>query len=239
MTQQKSFLQLFRDLLAPKGKEREGLAELFFSVVIVFSLAWFLRSVVVAPFYVDGISMRPTLGDHDLLIGEKLFFHLSKPRRGDIVVFRPPSNPGTYFVKRVIGLPGETIIFRGGEVLLKNTTHPEEFQLEEEFLSKENGGKTFLPSRKDREIFIPSGHFFLLGDNRNHSSDSRAWQETLSETHGTVPRSSLAARVVARVWVDDPWLPFLRSGSRLVSWLGYLGWPSGETFHLPSFGEKE
>lgn len=157
------------------------------NIIIIVGLVFIIRSYIISPFQVFGPSMCDTLNNVDgtcqrsygeYIIVNKLgyqnFFgwQIGLPKRGDIVVFHPPQNKEEYFIKRVIGLPGETIKLQNGEVYLFNDEYPEGFELEELYLNAENSGST-IPKGGETIFEIPAGHFFVMGDNRKYSSDSR------------------------------------------------------------------
>ncbi len=130
---------------------------------------------------VEGRSMAPTLHDQDRLVVNKLAYQLHDPEVGDVVMLRHPSTPGLSLVKRVIAAPGDTVAFRGGVVLRNGVA------VDEAFLSPE------LRSFEDREpIVVPEGYYFVLGDHRNDSSDSRIF--------GPVPKKYILGRVQVRWW---------------------------------------
>src|SRR5262249_27485089 len=131
--------------------------DLAVNVITIVLLVFIIRTFIISPFQVFGPSMCDTLNYQDGLCnrsyGEYLivnkFWYLNifglkigEPHRGDIIVFHPPHNQGDYFIKRVIGLPGETIKFEGGEVYIYNSAHPNGFKLEENYLNDINKGNT-------------------------------------------------------------------------------------------------
>lgn len=133
--------------------------DLLLTVVIVF----FVISFVAQPTTVDGHSMNPTLEDKDQLIIEKISQRFAGFKRFDIVVFPYLKEENKYFIKRVIGLPGETINIIDGQIFINDVLldEPIDFDLIEDY------GSNILP------VIIPDGHYFVVGDNRNHSKDSR------------------------------------------------------------------
>jgi len=132
---------------------------------------------------VDGPSMQPTLETGQRLIVYRLAYVFSEPQRGDVVVFRSPNNPDDDLVKRIIGLPGETVSIQDGRVYIDGVL------LEE---------PSFIPSPYYNGAWeIPEGHYFVLGDNRNSSSDSHSW--------GTVSASQILGRVWLSYWPPSRW----------------------------------
>lgn len=162
-------------------------ADISLNIIVVVALVALLRTFIMSPFQVYGISMCNTLnftnqkcvdsyGDY-IIINKATYLKLpgwtvGTPQRGDIIVFRPPQNDHEFFIKRVIGLPGETIKLIDGYVYLLNEKHPEGVKLDETYLSAENLGSTFATGGID-QFKVPPGEYFVLGDNRKRSSDSR------------------------------------------------------------------
>ena len=184
--------------------------EYFESIVIAVILALFVRTWVVQAFTIPTGSM-----EHNLLVGDYLLvnkfvygptlsgverFLLPQGRvaRGDIVVFKFPRDPERDFIKRVIGLPGETLEVRGGEV------HIDGEPLDEVWLRQPGtasaAGAQVIPRRDDHgPVAIPAGHYFMMGDNRGNSEDSRFW--------GPLPEDHIKGRAVVRYWSYDAGSP--------------------------------
>lgn len=159
--------------------------------VIVISLAIIIpvRYFLIQPFYVKGASMEPNFYDHEYLIIDELSYRFKEPERGDIVVFRYPNDPRQFFIKRVVGLPGESARVSGGKVFLKGPGMKEDEQFDESAYL----GVTFTSGEK--EIELGMDEYFLLGDNRAASLDSRLF--------GAVPRSHIVGRVWVRGWPPE------------------------------------
>lgn len=130
---------------------------------------------------VEGLSMAPTLGDQDRLIVNKLIYRLSAPRRGDIVMLYYPVNPEKSFVKRVIAEEGDQVRIVDGRVYVNDVPLGDDYVLEE-YRSHDDWGPQV----------IPEGYYFVMGDHRNNSSDSRHW--------GMVPKKYIIGRVQVRWW---------------------------------------
>ena len=167
---------------------KKFLFEVFYDVVIVIILVLVIRHFFFAPFRVSGPSMCPTFnlfeeecynGDGEYVLSSRfatwnLFgWKPGNIERGDVIIFQAPYSPkGEYYIKRVIGLPGDTVKISDGYVHLKNEEGDFE-QIEEPYLSAENSGHT-EPYKSTSEVYkVPEGSFFVLGDNRLRSSDSR------------------------------------------------------------------
>jgi len=136
---------------------------------------------VVQPVKVEGTSMQPHLFDQERIFVNKFVYHFSEIERGDIVVFWYPKDPEKSFIKRVVGLPGETVEIRSGFVWIN------EKQLIEPYVPAEY----FDPASYD-PVVVPRGHYFVLGDHRNSSSDSRVW--------GVVPHRNIFGKALLRYW---------------------------------------
>lgn len=160
------------------------------SVVIIVPIRYFL----IQPFYVKGASMEPTFYDHEYLIIDEISYRLNDPKRGDIIVFRYPRDPQEYFIKRVVGLPGEKIQIKEGGVYIYSKENPSGLILEEKYLPPDL--KTY--GSANEIVSLDKDEYFVLGDNRNSSKDSRVF--------GAVERSFLIGRVLWRGW------PFSRAG---------------------------
>ncbi len=159
--------------------------------VVVISLAIILpvRYFLVQPFYVKGASMEPSFYDHEYLIIDELSYRFHDPERGDIVVFRYPGDPRQFFIKRVVGLPGEKIQIVGGRVKIANASRPYGYFLDERAYLGD------IYTAGDKQISLRSDEYFLLGDNRHASLDSRIF--------GPVKREFVVGRVWIRGWPLD------------------------------------
>ncbi len=151
-------------------------------VFVVFAIVTPFRYFVAQPFIVSGASMVPTFNAHDYLIIDRLTYRTEKPGRGDVIVFKYPLDPSTYFIKRVIGLPGETVRIEGGEV--KIGAGDEAIILDEPY---RNGAM-----KEDSSISLTGDEYFVLGDSREASSDSRVW--------GPVKERYLLGRPIVRLF---------------------------------------
>ena len=158
--------------------------------VVAISLAIILpvRYFLIQPFYVKGSSMRPNFQNDQYLIVDEISYRFEHPQRGQVIVFRYPLNPQEYFIKRVIGLPGEEIQFKDGHVIIFNSKHPQGFILKEKYLR--DGLKTYY--RNESKIKIKNNEYFVLGDNRDNSKDSRIF--------GAVNSSFIVGKVLFRGW---------------------------------------
>jgi len=139
--------------------------------VIVFAVGifFFVYLLILRPHKIKGQSMVPNFPDAEYLLTEKVTYYLHKPQRGDVVVFTPPISETDEFIKRIIAIPGERIMIKNGDVyingsILKESYIPESFNTDD---------GSFLT--EGTEFTVPAGQYFVMGDNREHSSDSRFW----------------------------------------------------------------
>ena len=142
-----------------------------------------IRIFVAEPFVVSGLSMFPTFNNGDYLIVDKISYELGTPQRDDVVVFRYPNDTTKFFIKRIIGLPNETVDINGNTVTITNATHPQGFQLDQPFVQN--------PADNDTHFVLGSNEYFVMGDNRSASSDSRYW--------GAVKKSLLVGKAFLRL----------------------------------------
>lgn len=138
--------------------------------VVIISLAVILpvRYFLVQPFFVLGASMEPNFHNGDYLIIDEFSYRLDEPQRGQVIIFKYPLNPKDYYIKRIIGLPGETVTVKEGKVTIKNSENPDGFVLDESTYITE-----YTPN--ERELILKDNEYFVMGDNRDASSDSRTW----------------------------------------------------------------
>ncbi len=165
-------------------KRGNTLREYVETVVGAVLLAALIMLFVGRAFTVDGPSMLPTLHGGERLIVDKLTYRFREPNRGDIIVFRYPAEPSHYFIKRVIGLPGDEIEIQHGRVYVNQQP------LVEEYINSGILGHY-------GEYVVPNDHYFVLGDNRNNSQDSR------NPLVGYVPRELVVGRALIRYWPMD------------------------------------
>ncbi len=154
--------------------------------VLIFALV--VRTFLIQPFIVDGSSMEPTFHDQEYLMVEKLGTTVKKPVRGDIIVFRYPLQPSLNYVKRIVGVPGDRVVIGGGKVKIYNNDHPNGLELKEAYLL--SGAQTLVRNELvEQSWVVDKGGYFVMGDNRDHSDDSRSW--------GLVPSKN----VIGKVWI--------------------------------------
>jgi len=159
------------------------LKDLFTLALLVILVVIPIRMFIVSPFVVDGDSMHPTFQNLDYLIIDEFLYYFRAPERGDVVVFRYPKDPSIFYIKRIIGLPSETVSINHGAVSIR-TKDGEEFTLHEPYIVNEDATYT-------RNVSLGNDEYFVMGDNRPNSSDSRVW--------GPLPRKGVIGRVDLRL----------------------------------------
>jgi signal peptidase I len=162
-----------------------SLGELVEIALVALAIIIPVRYFLVQPFYVRGASMEPSFYDHEYLIIDELSYRFRDPERGDIVVFRYPLDPSQFFIKRIIGLPGERVRLSQGKILIANAAQPDGLVLPEPYL-----GGAGTPG--ERSVVLGEEEYFVMGDNRNASLDSRIF--------GPVKRKFIVGRVWLRGW---------------------------------------
>ena len=151
-------------------------------IVIALAAALFINFVIVINSQVPSGSMEPTIMTGSRMLGFRLSYMFSSPKQGDIIIFKYPDDPSQIFVKRVIGLPGDKVEIIGG------VTYVNGEPLQEDYLKETPLVKDFGP------YDVPEDCYFVLGDNRNNSRDSRYWTNTF------VPRNSILGKAVLVYW---------------------------------------
>lgn len=150
----------------PKKSFKSEVFELIRFILIVLAIVIPLRVFIAQPFIVNGESMFPTLENGDYLIIDEISYRTTEPKRGEVIVFRYPTEHKRFLIKRIIGLPGEKITINGSKITITQSDD-NVIQLNEEYL---NGDFSSYGTWE-----LQSGEYFVLGDNRQKSSDSRSW----------------------------------------------------------------
>jgi len=157
--------------------------EVLETVAIAIVAVVIVRTFVVQPFVVSGASMEPTFYNGNYLLVDELTYRFRPPERGEVIVFRYPEDPSVFYIKRIIGLPGDRVTLADNVITVY-----------------ENGAKTPLqekyldgnPTLGVFDVTVPQGDYFVLGDNRNFSYDSRSW--------GPLPAKNIIGLVRLRLW---------------------------------------
>jgi signal peptidase I len=167
---------------------KAGLGSLLYEIletIVLAAVIWLVVNFATARFIVEGSSMEPNFHTGQMLIVSRLAYQLGSPHRGDVIVFQYPGNPVDDYIKRVIGLPGDTVDIRAGRVLINGAQIPE----------------TYLgPQQRDvyrGEWVVPANSYFVMGDNRLHSSDSRSW--------GMLARGLIIGKAWLSYWPPKYW----------------------------------
>lgn len=166
----------------PAERSENFFTELLKFIVIAALIVFPIRFFVAQPFIVSGQSMDPTFANGQYLIVDELTYHIDQPQRGDVIIFRYPKNPSEFFIKRIIGLPGETVSIHNNTVAVQNASGTA--LLSEPYVVNQGDGP-------DATYTVPDGQYFVMGDNRPESSDSRVW--------GFVPRQNIVGRALVRL----------------------------------------
>lgn len=161
-----------------------ALLEILEIAVITIGAVLAIRYFLIQPFLVSGGSMDPTFTNGDYLLIDQLTYHFREPERGEVVVFK--NEQGTYFIKRVIGLPGETLKVVDGSVRVTSKEQPKGYVLGESYLP------AGLPTAGSSDVTLGEGQYFVMGDNRPYSYDSRSW--------GAIPSDEIIGVVRLRLW---------------------------------------
>lgn len=167
----------------PPEKSENFFTELLKFIVVAALIVFPIRFFVAQPFIVSGASMDPTFANGQYLIVDELSYHVGAPSRGDVIIFRYPRNPSEFFIKRIIGLPGETVQIANGVISIKHTDGTTNV-LSEPYIKNIGNGA-------DATYVVSAGDYFVMGDNRPESSDSRTW--------GLLPRGNIVGRAFIRL----------------------------------------
>ena len=154
--------------------------ELVRFAIVAIAIVIPVRIFIAQPFIVSGSSMVPTFQDGQYLIVDELSYRLSEPKRDDVVIFKYPNDQKKYFIKRIIGLPNEIVDVNGSEVTITNKEYPDGLKLDQPYVKN--------ISEDNKHFELKSNEYFVMGDNRPSSADSRSWGAVpVSYTHLTLP----------------------------------------------------
>ncbi len=164
-------------------KNLENLWDLVKFALIALLIVIPIRMFIAQPFVVSGESMFPTFHDGEYLIVDELSYILREPQRGEVIIFRYPGDTKRFFIKRIIGMPNEEIIIDNGKIKIINNENKNGFNLEEPYINENFNTATSFKTK--------SNEYFVMGDNRNRSSDSRTW--------GMLPEKLIIGRAYVRL----------------------------------------
>lgn len=166
------------------AKKSSFFMEILQSLLVAAVLAFIIHTFIMQNFRIPSGSMEPTLQIQDYIFASKLAYRLDEPKRGDIVVFKYPKDTTRYFVKRLIAVGGETVAIKDSKLYIDGVLTEEDYLPQGLIMDRSYGPKT-----------VPEGHYFMMGDNRNNSSDSRDW--------GFVPRNLIVGKEIFIYWPPD------------------------------------
>ncbi|MDP2671545.1 MAG: signal peptidase I [bacterium] len=163
------------------------------TVVVAAAIFVIIYLFLLQPHQVKGASMEPNFHDGEYILTDKITYRFSDPKRGDVIIFKSPTNTDLDFIKRIIALPGEKIELRDGRIMIYNKDHPDGFTLDETY-------QTTKPTKTEKDGFlkegvpteVQTGSYIVFGDNRLESYDSRSW--------GQVPKGNIIGKAWLRYW---------------------------------------
>ncbi|HEY4517614.1 MAG TPA: signal peptidase I [Candidatus Paceibacterota bacterium] len=177
-------------LTPPPADQKQKQGNFFLEIakfsIIALIIVLPIRFFVAQPFIVSGASMEPTFETGEYLIVDELSYRFEPPKRGEVIIFRYPKDTTKFFIKRIIGLPGETVEMRGKDIYIHNGFFPDGFKMEQPYLESSEVRSDYLT------VTLGSSEYFVLGDNRGASSDSRIW--------GNLPSKDIIGRAFIRLF---------------------------------------
>lgn len=163
--------------------------DLIETVVMAMAVFVIIYLFLFQPHQVKGSSMLPNFYDGEYILTDKISYRLKEPQRSDVIIFRAPRNKEYDYIKRVVGLPGDTLKIKSGKIFVNNNPL-NEIYLPSDYIT--SPGKFY---KEDEDFVIPKDQYFVLGDNRSHSSDSREW--------GLVPKENIVGKAWLCYWPVD------------------------------------
>lgn len=167
-------------------ERKNGFQEIITFAVIALAVVIPVRLWVAQPFIVHGASMEDTFDSGEYLIVDQFTYHFETPQRGDVIIMRYPKDTSLFFIKRIIGLPGETVEIAGANVIIHPAGGGKAFTLDESFLNPDRVRNEYA------SYTLGSTEYFVMGDNRAESSDSRSW--------GPLPANDIVGRPILRLF---------------------------------------
>lgn len=172
----------------PPERKESTIGEILRFALIALAIVIPIRFFVAQPFIVSGQSMEPTFHNGEYLIVDQVTYRLEPPLRGDVIIFKYPKDPSKYFIKRVIGMPGDTVSIEGNVITVFNVVHPDGVVLSEPYVAE------MSPNTSVTEV-LGEDEYFVMGDNRDNSSDSRMW--------GVLQGNLIVGRALLRLFPID------------------------------------
>ena len=161
------------------------------TVVVAAAIFVVVYLFLLQPHQVKGASMEPNFRDGEYILTDKVTYRFGEPKRGDVVIFKAPTNPDVDFIKRIIALPGEKLEIKNSRIIIYNDKNPAGFTLSEPYeIMEPIVGGSYL--REGKIIKVPTSSYFVFGDNRTHSFDSREW--------GPVSKDKIIGKAWIRYW---------------------------------------
>jgi len=155
-------------------------------VLVAFVTVFVIRNFLIQPFLVSGNSMEPSFSSGDYLLVDEVSYRFREPERGEVVVFRYKDNESTFYIKRIIGLPQERILINDEKIFIFNLEYPDGFNPKEKYIASS------IKTLGNVDIALSENEYFVLGDNRYYSFDSRSW--------GPVQRAEIVGSARLRLW---------------------------------------
>lgn len=155
-------------------------------IVVVLAIMVMIYLFIMSPQEINGASMEPNFHNSEYILTNKIEYKLSEPQRGDVIIFKSPRDKDIDYIKRIIGLPGDTVMVKNNAYYVNGQKLNEPYLEPNVYIF----GGTFLP--ENQEITVPAGRYFVSGDNRPHSSDSREF--------GPIPKEDIIGKAVLRYW---------------------------------------
>ncbi len=155
-------------------------------ILVAVIAVMLIRNFLIQPFLVSGASMEPNFSSGDYLLIDEITYRFKAPERGEVIVFHYPGDESTYYIKRLVGLPSERVVITSGKITIFNKDFPNGLTLKEDYLPS----STMTTGQK--EVSLKDNEYFVLGDNRSFSFDSRSW--------GSLKNSEIVGIVRLRLW---------------------------------------
>ena len=178
-------------MVGQKSSIWSAIVDIIETVVVAAAIFVVVYLFLLQPHQVKGASMEPNFHDGEYILTDKISYRFGDPKRGDVIVFKSPTNQDVDFIKRIIALPGEKIEIKTRNIVIYNSENPRGFILPESYEVKDPiSGGSYL--REGKVVEVPSDNYIVFGDNRTHSFDSREW--------GPLPKNSIIGKAWVRYW---------------------------------------